>query len=133
MKSARLTLTISLALLTACKTPPAQTNSTATSAAPASAQATPGYNEALSYVKLMQIALLNVYYEQRQPIAATPCNNPMFGMRKPPKVISIESCAVKLNDQNDYLVAAKFTNGLAFMSDPQGTRPVNVSELPEIK
>lgn len=111
-------LLLPLLLLTACKH-----QSTA-----ASAEA-----EALDYVQVVAIAAVNVYDDHGQPIAPTTCDNPIFAMHKTTKFLKINRCNVKINSDQDYLVAALFNGNLAVVSDVNGTRKVKVSELPEVK
>lgn len=110
-----------LLLLTACKSQQAQ-------------QLTPAQQAALNYVKVMQVALVNVYYDHgNQAIPATSCNNPIFGMRKPPSITEVDLCAAKMDDVQSQIVAAKFKDGTAVLADVNGVRLVKPEELPEIK
>ncbi|WP_291426691.1 hypothetical protein [Deinococcus sp.] len=110
-------VTLCLLLLTACKR-----EGTAQSAEA----------EALDYVRLVSVAASNAYTETGQPLPATPCTDPLFGMKKTTKFLKLERCVVRYDSDQSYTVAALFNKDLAVLSDVNGARRVNVDELPEV-
>lgn len=111
-------LLLFLLLLTACKR----------EATAQSAEA-----EALDYVRLVQVALSNAYYQTSRPIPPTPCTDPLFGMKKTSKFLTLNRCTASMVNDENMLVTAVFNGDLAVLGDTQGVRRVKVSELPEVK
>lgn len=89
--------------------------------------------EALDYVRIVAIAASNVYTESGQSIAPTPCTHPMFNMKKTSKFLRLGRCTVRFESDQSYVVAALFNDDLAVVSDENGTRRVQGSELPEVR
>lgn len=107
-----------LLLLPACKR----------EATPASAEA-----EALDYVRLVQIALSNAYYETGRAVPPTPCTSDLFGMKKTSPFLKLKTCTARMDSENTPLVVATFNDDLAILGDRSGTRRVQPNELPEMK
>lgn len=101
-------------LLTACKQD---------ASGPSAAEA-----EALDYVRLVKIALSNAYYESGKPIPVTSCTDPLFGMKKTTKFLTLKSCKARMDSETTPLVLAVFDDDLTILGDAQGTRRVQISE-----
>ena len=104
-----------LLLLTACKR----------EATPASVD-----EEALNYVRLVRVAVSNAFYESGKAVPPTPCTSDLFGMKKTSKFLKLERCTAQTDAAGNALIAAVFNGDIAVLSDAQGVRRVQVSELP---
>lgn len=107
--------TLALLLLSACKR----------EATPASTEA-----EALDYVRLVRVAVSNAYYETGKAVPPTPCTDDLFGMKKTSKFLKLERCTAQTDAAGNALIAAVFNGDIAVLSDAQGVRRVQVSDLP---
>lgn len=116
LKKRRLIPFFVLLLLTACKR----------EATPASTEA-----EALDYVRLVRVAVSNAYYEMGKAVPPTDCRDDLFGMKKTTKFLKLNRCTAQTDAAGNALVTAVFNEDLAILSDAQGLRRVQVSELPQ--
>ena len=89
--------------------------------------------EALDYVRLVTVAASNPYTQTGEPVPATPCTDPLFGMKKTTKFLKLEGCTVRYDTDGQYTVAAVFNADLAVSGDVNGTRRVRVADLPEVE
>lgn len=89
--------------------------------------------EAAAYVAAVRVDLFVAFVETERAIAPTPCRqiSPRSGSYL--RYLNVERCTASLISGDNFMVTARFTNGLAFVADQDSVRQVDVTSLPEPK
>lgn len=86
---------------------------------------------ALDYVRLVNIAVSNAYYEMGKPIPPTPCTDPLFGMKRPNRLITVTRCTAQKDNADTVLIAALFNKDIAVLQNDTEPKLIKPSELPK--
>lgn len=86
---------------------------------------------ALDYVRLVNVAVSNAYYETGKAVPPTPCTDPLFGMRKPNRLITVTRCTAQKDNADTVLITALFNKDIAVIQSGAEPRIVKPAELPK--